>query len=161
MSERLIDLLLRLAPRERLLLGLLCLLVVPLGLWLGWLAPLAETRQQALRDLGAAQALNRWVQDRAGEQALLVRDQDAGAAIGPSGLEQSLIAAHLRDHLSELSNRAEDGVELRFDAVPFEALALWLAASDPVWGYDIRALHIERGTAPGLVFADLTLVPTQ
>lgn len=161
MSERLIDILLRLAPRERALLALLCCFVLPLALCFGVLLPLAEARNNAQAELDEARALTLWVQERAADQTLLLRTDNGGPRdkIGLSGVEQSLISAGLRDQLSEVSNRAGDAIELRFDAVAFEDLAGWLLASDPVWGYDIVGLQLERSETPGIVFSSLTLVP--
>lgn len=161
MSERMIDFLLRLNSRERALLAVLCCVVLPLALWLGVLVPLSDARNNARTELQEARALTLWVQERAADQTLLLRT-DAGAPrdkIGLSGVEQSLISAGLRDQLSEVSNRAGDAIELRFDAVEFEDLSLWLLASDPAWGYDIVALQVERSDTPGIVFSSLTLVP--
>ncbi len=163
MSEPLIDLLLRLAPRERLLLALLFLLVLPLAAWLIWLAPLADRRTDAALALKDARALNLWVRQRAADQALLTQTGGLGpqSPIGTSGIEQSLIAARLRDRISELTNQSGGVVELRFETVPFEDLINWLAESDPGWGYDIDNFRIERSDEPGIVFATLTLSPQE
>lgn len=161
MSNWLVDLLLKLTRRERALLGLMCVVMVPAVLWMVVVAPLAEARATAVRANQDVQALGLWVVDRAAEEAQLV---GAGqrvpvSAIGTSGLEQSLVAAGLRDQVTELSGQADGRAELRFGAVPFVSLARWLSDEDPEWGYDIAIIHLERGTEPGIVAADLTLVP--
>lgn len=158
-----IDLLLRLAPRERLLIGVLVFALLPATLWLVWLEPLAERRAASGAALQEARALNVWVAARAAEKTALDALGDTGPRppIGLSGLEQSLIAADLRDAVTDLSRRGAGGIELRFDAVGFGALMGWLGASDPGWGYDIASLRVRRGEAPGIVAADLRLIPQE
>ena len=166
MSGRLIDILLRLAPRERLLLGLLVAVVLPLGLMFGILMPLADQRQAAARDLAEARALSAWVAARRAEMQALAPPADAGgAALGPrapvglSALEKSLISAFLRDPVTSLANRADGGIELRFDAVAFQEFMAWLSSQDPEWGYDITTLRIAKSDQPGIVSVDMRLKP--
>lgn len=162
MSERLIDLLQRLAPRERWLLGLLVLVVLPLALVLGWLWPLQEERQAAEARLAEARALEAWVADRQVEKASLASPLTAAEippAIGASALEQSLISRNLRPFLSALETRGGGEVALRFDEVEFTALMRWMDREDPAWGYRITALRIDRAERPAFVEARLTLVP--
>lgn len=163
MSARLIDLLLRLAPRERWLLALLVVVALPVAVGIGWLLPLAERRAAAEAALQEARAVTGWVSARAADQALLAPVQRSGPTdpIGLSGLEQSLISARLRPLLSELANRTGGGVALRFDKVPFGDLVRWLSASDPGWGYDIADFRILRSDDPGVVSAELRLIPQE
>ncbi|KMK64009.1 type II secretion system protein GspM [Puniceibacterium sp. IMCC21224] len=161
MSARLIDLLLKLAPRERWLLALLVLVALPAALGFGWLLPLSERRAAVEVALQEARAVTGWVSARAADQALLAPAQSSGPSepIGLSGLEQSLISARLRPLLSELANGSDGGIALRFDAVPFGDLVRWLSASDPGWGYDIVDFRLLRSDDPGIVSAELRLVP--
>lgn len=163
MSDRLIDLLLRLAPRERMLLGLLAGLVLPVALALGWLWPLHEERQAAQGQLREARALDAWVLDRRDEIAQIAQPVETGgeipSAVGASALEQSLIARNLRDKLRALETRDEGEIDLRFDAVKFTELMRWIDAEDPDWGYNIAVLSLERTERDALVGARLTLVP--
>lgn len=161
MSGRLISALLRLAPRERVLLGILVLCVLPAALWFGVLSPLAERRTQAETALREARALNAWVTARAAEMAALEQAEDTGprVPVGLSALEQSLISADLRSAVAGLANRAEGGIALRFEAVDFGALMAWLSAQDPGWGYDIASFRVTQGPEAGVVAAELQLVP--
>ncbi|SFE40997.1 type II secretion system protein GspM [Roseivivax sediminis] len=156
-----IDALLRLAPRERFLLGVLVLLALPAAVAFGVLLPLVEERRAAEAALAEARAVNVWVTERAAEMAALAPAERAGPRdpVGLAGLERSLIGAGLRDVVAELSNASGGGVTLAFDDAPFTDLAAWLDTSDPYWGYDIEELLLERSDAPGLVRADLRLVP--
>lgn len=163
MTERLIDFLIRLAPRERGLLGLLVLGVLPVAVVLGWLWPLHETRGQARAALAEAQALHAWVGARRAEKAALALPEASAAdlppAIGVSALEQSLIARQLRPSLSALETGSGGEVALRFDEVSFVDLMRWVDREDPDWGYRISGLRIEPTDRPAYVEARLTLVP--
>jgi general secretion pathway protein M len=160
-SARLIDMLLALAPRERLLLGLLAAIVLPLGILFGLLLPLYEAREEALARRVQAVALNVWVQDRVGEARALGQAPDTGprAPVGTSEIEQDLISAGLRDAVRELSSDSDGVVALRFENVRFTALAGWLSGLDPDWGYDISAFRFEQTDTAGNVAATVTLVP--
>lgn len=162
MTERFIDFLVRLAPRERVLLGLLFGIVVPAALVLGWLWPLHEARMTAEAELRATRALDAWVLERQAEKAGLSlprQSDDLPSAIGVSALEQSLIATKLRPFLSGLETRAGGEIDLRFEEVNFTDLMRWMDRQDPDWGYLIAALRLERTERPAFVEARLTLVP--
>ncbi len=161
MTTRLIDLLARLAPRERRLIGVLVFAILPAALWFGALEPLQDRRVAAEAALSEARALQGWVARRAAEMAALAATDNTGprAPIGLSALEQSLIEADLREALAGLANRAGGGIELRFDVVEFTRLMDWLGTQDPGWGYDITGFRLERREEPGVVAAELLLAP--
>lgn len=161
MSARLIDMLMRLAPRERVLLGVLVLVILPVGIVLGVLLPLQEARKTALSERTQAVALNLWVQDRVGEAKILEQSPQRGVrqAVGTSEIEQDLIGAGLRGAVRELSSDSEGVVALRFENVRFTRLADWLSGIDPSWGFDISVFRLEATETSGNVAATLTLVP--
>jgi len=161
MSARLIDMLMRLAPRERLLLGVLVLIILPIGIVLGVLLPLQDARETALSERTQAVALNLWVQDRAGEANALEQSPQRGArpAVGTSEIEQDLIGAGLRAAVRALSSDSDGVVALRFENVRFTRLADWLSGLDPAWGYDISEFRLEATETSGNVAAALTLMP--
>ncbi len=164
MSARLIDLLLRLAPRERLLLGLLFLVVLPAALAFGLLWPLAEARRDAGERLREAQALDAWVLARQAEKADLAGAAGPAATSEPvraSAVEKGLIAARLRPSLSALETRDRGEIALRFEMVNFTDLMRWLDGEDPGWGYEIAQLRIERTERPAMVSARLVLAPVE
>lgn len=155
-----IDLLLRLAPRERVLIAIAVLVVLPLTLGLGVLLPLAERRATAEQALTEAAALDLWVRERVVEQAALPRPTDrAGAPVGTAGIEQGLIAGGLRSDVSTLATGADGRIEMIFDAVDFLRLGAWLGAQAPQWGYEIQSFRIEATDTPGIVTARLSLAP--
>lgn len=161
MSNRLIDLLLYLAPRERWLLAALFGLILPLGLLFGVLFPLQEARTVQIASRTEAIALNLWVQDRVREYAQIAQVAETGVpeVIGTSGVEQSLIVAGLRDQITELSGASDGRIDLRFDSVRFTFLMDWLSQVDLAWGYDIAMFRFEAGSESGNVAAALTLMP--
>ena len=113
MSGRLIDFLLRLAPRERVLLGLLVIVLLVVGIGYGAVWPLAEERRAAREELLQSLAVDAWVLERREELAGL--DQAASTVeiqdpVGASAVEQGLINRQLRSSLSRLETR--DGGEI-------------------------------------------------
>lgn len=161
MTARLIDALLRLSGRERMLLALTAALV-PLGVGMALLLPLQDQRIAAHTARAEARDLQTWVMARIDEKQSLTRAIPAlsQSPIGTSGVEQSLIAARLRPALSALSAEAGGTIDLRFDTVDFVALANWLSDMHPGWGYDITSLRLEaQEDAPGRIAAWITLRP--
>lgn len=161
MGDRLIFFLLGLTRRERILLAALALVAFPVAVWVGVLHPLIERRDAARTELADALVLRQWVLDGA-ETAARLRQAGQGAdtrPIGIAGLENTLIAAGLREHVTDLARRGGDVIELRFEDVPFAALGQWLGDVSLGWGYDISLFRVERGTAPGVVEASFNLVP--
>ena len=162
MKRGLIDMLLHLAPRERMLLGLLVIIVLPVGIIFGVLLPLHEARERALSDRIEAFALNLWGQERVTEaEALAAVAPEITVRIdaGPSDIEQDLIDAGLRNAVQELRSDGEGVVDLRFDDVRFVRLAEWLSGLDPAWGYDIASFRFEPTDTSGNVAATLKLEP--
>lgn len=158
-----IDALSQRSLRERFLLLLLVVIVLPLALVFGAALPLQEHRKTAQADLNEAQALNDWVASRASEAAHLapISTQSEApvqnAPIGLSGLEQSLLAANLRRAVDRLEARGSGDIALEFGAVDFVDLMQWIDAQDPEWGYVITSVRIEPGKAPALVKAAFLL----
>lgn len=172
MKTGLLDMLVSLAPRERLLLGFLVGLIAPLALVFALLLPLQAARQQAAADLEQAVALQAWVAARVSEMAALPKPGRAVAntaadvpPIGASALEQSLIAVQLRRHLSAVTSQDAGQntgqITLRFDAVPFQDVMDWISAQEKSWGYGIHTLRIQRTQVQGLVAVTLILDPNQ
>lgn len=165
MSQALIRLLGRCAPRERILLALLVLVVAPVALWLGVLAPLGEARRAAETRVAEATALQAWVQARVGEYTALAPSRPTGSEaadtgpVGASAVEQTLIDARLHAWLKSFDTDDDGGIRLRFEDVVFEELMTWISAQDPDWGYEITTLAIQETSAPGLSIISLQLNP--
>lgn len=164
MSARLIDFLLSREPRERLLLAALILVVLPLALVFGLLLPMKENQFKTQRDYQEALQIRDWLEARVVEKNHLMQAPrlQFNAAIGTSGIEESLKAANLRDAVSELSAGAGGSIEIQFDQVDFLRLANWLSRVHPAWGYQIESLRFEALDAAdpsGKIAAWLTLMP--
>ncbi|MDA7426911.1 type II secretion system protein GspM [Primorskyibacter aestuariivivens] len=162
MAERLIDLLLRLTGRERLLLLLLVLVALPAGLWFGVAEPLMARKAAAHAAFEEAQVLHVWVVERAQEAASLTPADEAQRAddpIGLSAIEQSLREAGLRGDVTALTNDGQGGVTLRFDSVVFQKFGAWLEGIAPQWGYSLSDLRIEATEDEARVFVELRAQP--
>lgn len=162
MTDRLVTFLLGRAVRERWLIGILCAAVLPLAVVMFWVLPLLEQRQAARGELAAAQDLRLWVAARAQEKAALdaanpAQGSAAPVALGISGIEQSLIAAGLRERVTRLANRDGGGIELGFDTVDFRLLGEWLDQSADSWGYDIESFRLDASPRAGVVAASFLL----
>jgi type II secretory pathway component PulM len=162
-GDRLIYGLAQLSGRERLLVAVLAGVVVPLGVLFAVVQPLMQQRDAARSHAFEARAMLEWVSQQV--EALppdaLTSTRDPGAVsqpIGISGIEQSLMREDLRDQVTQLSDRSGGGgVELEFDAVPFDRLTGWLQRTVPDWGYRIAEFRIEKDDDPGLVSAYFAL----
>ncbi len=155
----------RLSERERLLIGLLTLVAVPLAIVFLVVLPLIGARQEAAADLRDAEEMRNWVSEQVREfpaNAGELGSEAAGiaAAFSLSEVEESLVGAGVREAVSQLSDREGGGMDLSFDAVAFAPLGAWLDDISPIWGLDITAFRIEA-VSPGLVSARFTLEPAQ
>tara|TARA_R110002049_G_scaffold44333_3_gene129864 strand:- start:112509 stop:113000 length:492 start_codon:yes stop_codon:yes gene_type:complete len=161
MIDRLVDTLVKRTARERRMLGLTVLVGVPLAVAFGILLPLQTALQAARHDHIDALALQLWVAQRAGEAATLAPASvpESQTPVGSSGLERGLIDVGLRGDVSDLGVGDNGVIELRFDAVGFTALANWVSAAQPSWGYDITRFRFEATEVSGKVSATLTLTP--
>lgn len=165
MNGQMLDWLLLRSRRERLLLAATAVLLCAVLGWTVVALPLLDRRALAAERWQSASALADWVAQRAGEIPPVSTPASRGGTggtrgpIGISGIESGLRAAGLRRRVSSLGSQAGGQIGLRFDAVPFTDFAGWLSGAERSWGYDISALRIEPTGEPGMVMADLTLVP--
>ena len=161
----LIDWLAARTGRERMLLGVLAGVLLPMALIFGLLLPLAERRAQAEQALRAEEKLNIWVAAQAAEAARLAPGQAAPAdvpePIGLSALEQGLKRAKLWPYVKRLEAQAQGGVALDFEEVEFTDLMNWLAASHPGWGYGFDSFRIDPRDQPAMVKVSLVLIDAE
>ncbi|MDJ0827630.1 MAG: type II secretion system protein GspM [Rhodobacter sp.] len=160
MGDRLIYLLAQLSPRERGLILLLGVVVVPLAVVMLGVLPRLDAREAARTSAFEAEAMLAWVAGQVEAlppEGLTAAPETAAAApIGISGIEQSLVREDLRGVVSELAARPDGGIDLDFEAVAFERLTNWLYFTSPEWGYRIVSFRIERAE-PGLVTGSFVL----
>jgi len=152
------------SPRERWLLALMVFIVIPVGFAGLVVFPLLDQRASARGALDEALATRDWYQARQSEIAGLQAPADvpnavAVAPIGLGGIEDSLIAADLRDQVGLLANAQGDAVTLSLQEVPFEALMAWVDQINVTGGYRLAALQITRSEVAGFVDAQLRWVP--
>ncbi|MEO9496868.1 MAG: type II secretion system protein GspM [Vibrio splendidus] len=163
MSDKLIEFLLTRPPRERILMGILVLVIVPVALVFGILLPLQDQQKESLRARDEAIQLRDWVitQSLAAEQIPKISETSAAVKkpIGSSGIEQSLISADLRPAISNLDVRDTGAIELQFDRVTFTRLANWMSENTLTWGYELTEFRFEAIQESGKVSARLTLTP--
>lgn len=155
----------RLSDRERRLLGLLALVVVPVAVVFLAVMPMLGAKDRAVQSVKQAEVSRDWVADQvrsfpANAEEMSGGDGAPAVALSLSEIEESLVSAGLRDAVRQLSDRPEGGIDLGFDAVPFGVMGDWLTGIAPVWGYDVQAFRIEAAT-PGLVNASFELVVAQ
>ena len=160
--EPLVTFLLGRAPRERWLMAALIGMVLPLAVVMLWVVPLLDTRTEAQAEVAEARDLRLWVGERVAEKAALdavlpTLGAQAPAALGISGIEQSLIAAGLRDQVTRLANRDGGGIELGFDAVEFRTLSDWLDQTTGAWGYEIDSFRFDATDRAGTIAASFLL----
>ena len=151
----------QLSDRERILLFLLAIVMVPVAVVFLAILPLMEARENALNDAAETRSLLNWVSAQVTEMpedagAGNNDDNSAASTIGLSGVEDSLVQYDLRDLVSQLANRNDGGIDLALEQAPFEMLSLWLKDMAPVWGYRMAAFRIEA-VSPGKVNARFEL----
>ena len=166
MLESLAHFLARLTSRDQVLAALLALVLIPTGLAWGVILPLIERREAAQETAAAAEALQEWLIERRAELAALPINhhsmaQHAAEPVGLAGLEVGLIEADLHDHVSLLANTTGEAVHLRFDEVEFVAVASWLSATLQNSAYGLTALRLTRGSAAGMVTAEVQMTPRE
>lgn len=152
--------------RERILLGVLVGVLVPLGLVFGLLLPLAEQREAAERALANEEKLNVWVAARAAEAAKLAPAEPEAAKdipepIGISALEQGLKKARLWPYVKRLEAQAQGGIALDFEEVVFTELMNWLERSHPRWGYEFDSFRMEPRAQSAMVKVSMVLVDAE
>lgn len=144
-----------LALRERWLVGAaIALMLFTLGQlsWRGGQAALAELRAdvQAQREaLSLAQAL-----DRAGPAAAT----DSGVPLLTLA-ERSARETGVGAALKRLDGADGGRVRARLEGAPFGTLVRWLAAVQSSSGASIESITLQRSTDPGLVEANIVLLP--
>ncbi|GAB4276919.1 MAG: hypothetical protein Kow0013_30400 [Pararhodobacter sp.] len=154
----------RQSRRERVLIAVLVLAVLPLAAAFLIGAPLLDRRAAARAERTEAEVTRAWYVARLPDIAALPPvGAPAGtpgiAPVGLGGIEARLIESGFRDAVVQLANAQGDRVALSLEGVAFEGLMPWLEAIEASAGYRVLALQITRAEEPGLVNADLQLEP--
>ena len=151
----------RLSPREKGLIAVLSLLVMPLGMWFLVAVPLKDARARAAAALAVAQADYIWVaeQDRLFSAASTRSKESEVTPVRIVGLEAELVARELRDRVITLEE--DDGGEIRLQvrAAPFDDLGRFLEHVEQKLGYSLSEMRIAPGEDSGRVDATVGLTP--
>lgn len=150
-----------LTAREKTLLALLLVFVLPLALWALVAVPLQENRDRAMGALAGAQADYVWVAEQVQSVTRAGADTDAPATqpVGIAGLEAALIESGLRPAVTALEATAEGGIALRIEDIAFNSLGRLLEEIEDTLGYTISDLRITPRGDDGQVDASLGLEP--
>ena len=166
MISALSDFLAERSQRERWLLGLLMLVVVPFVYVYSVVLPLNEQMDAQERALQESLALERWLVERRAEFARLPELPEATGQPaedqplpGLGEIEVRLEEAGLDTALGLLASADFGGIEMGFEDVPFTELMPWLDALLAETGYVLNRLTLIRSEADGLVEADILLLP--
>jgi general secretion pathway protein M len=162
LSALLEPLLLRLAPRERVLVLLAAAAVAMTLFFLLVWEPLAQAHQRRADALQAARALAERLEVIGAE---VQRSRRSGGAQAPD-LGTSLLAAvdlsaragTLSKPPSRIQPEGEREVRVWLEAVSFDSLLRWIGELETRYGIQVQTADIERAERPGLVDARLTLV---
>ena len=163
-AQTLAQTLARRTPRERLLLALLIVLVLPLGFVFLVALPVLDQRAAAQSARVQAEADQRWyisqqAQIEALPQAVQTPSEASLPAVGLGGIEDRLIEAGLRDAVALLANVQGDGVSLTLGDVPFVDVMQWVAGIEAEAGYTVSTLRLVSGDEGGLVSVEMRLEP--
>lgn len=148
-----------LSRRERGLIAVLVLAVLPAAAWFGAAAPLLERRAAARAALEAAEAERAWLAARLAEAAALPDPAAGPAPEGLAGLEARLAAAGLDG--ARLADAGEGAVWLVLERAPFGVLMAWIEAVEAGAGYRLAGLELTATGEPGQVAAEVRLVPAR
>lgn len=162
LSALLESFLLRLAPRERVLVLLAAAAVTMTLFFLLVWEPLAQAHHRRADELQAARALAERLEVIGSE---VQRNRRSGGAQAPD-LSTSLLAAvdlsaragTLSKPPSRIQPEGEREVRVWLEAVSFDSLLRWLGEIETRYGIQVQTADIERVERPGLVDARLTLV---
>jgi type II secretory pathway component PulM len=149
--------------RERFLLILLGLVVLPLGLWFLAAVPLMDNRDTAIQRLIEERELEDWVNARDAEWRARGEPGRITTArvdpVGLSGIDRALGEAGMRAAATRLENASAGGVSIRLDGVDFVDFGRLLEMVERDLGYDTESLRLIRTERSGLVRVELDLTP--
>jgi general secretion pathway protein M len=162
LSALLESFLLRLAPRERVLVLLAAAAVAMTLFFLLVWEPLAQAHHRRADELQAARALAERLEVIGAE---VQRNRRSGGTQAPD-ISTSLLAAvdlsaragTLSKPPSRIQPEGEREVRVWLEAVSFDSLLRWLGEIEARYGIQVQTADIERVERPGLVDARLSLV---
>ena len=164
MVDRFVSLILSRNVRERVLIGALVMVVLPMAAIFLLVLPSLQALSNSHQDVQAAHLESTWVAQK-------VRDNGAVRVSGPkrekidplglSGLEEVLRNAGLHQSVGRMANRDAGAIEITFEQVEFEQLARWVSVNQSSWGYTIQTFRIDDHIRDGFVDAEFHLEPME
>ncbi len=147
-----------LAPRERKLVYGAAALVGVAALYLAVVLPLQHMHARQLARVEQKAADLAWMQQAAPRVSAM-------ATTGEAGTKESLVVlvdrtgrqSGLGSAIRDQSPSGNNGLRLRLEGAPFDAMITWLAGLQMRFGISISDATIDAGSAPGLVNASITL----
>lgn len=149
--------------RQRMILVVGSLLLVPFLLWLLLWRPLVGSVDQLENEVQAQRDTLLWMQKAAIEIRALRGSGAGGKAAGLGGrsllavVDQSARSAGLGNGMKRIEPESADAVRVRLEGVSFDAVLRWLDEMARQFGVTASMASIEREAAPGQVNMRLTL----
>jgi len=147
-----------LAPRERKLVYGAAALVGIAVVYLALVLPLQHMHARQVARVERKAADLAWMQQAAPRVSSMAATDGAGSKeslvvlVDRTG-RQSGLGSTIRDQ----SPSGNNGLRLRLEGAPFDALVTWLAGLQLRFGISVSDATIDAGSAPGLVNASITL----
>lgn len=147
-----------LQPKEKLVAAAAGLAAALLVLYL-LLQPLLSNRNRLLEEVSNRRTELAWMRDAAREIGRSGASAQAGAAAIPplQFIDQAARENHLSDQLKRVEPGAGGEIKVWLNNAAYVDLVRWLRQLSVNGRLSIINLNIEKGTAPGLVSAQLTL----
>ena len=164
MIDRIVSLLLTRNARERGLIGVLAVLVLPIAAIFLLVLPSLQALDDAQQDIQVARSENIWVVQQAQKNGVKIPSGPTREKIDPlglSGLEEILRNAGIHQSVGRMANRDAGAVEITFEQVEFAQLARWISVNQGSWGYDIQTYRIDEHIREGFVDDEFYLEPME
>ncbi|MGE0113564.1 MAG: type II secretion system protein GspM [Steroidobacteraceae bacterium] len=149
-----------LQPRERLVIGAGTVLVLLTAIYTLGLAPLYKAVNERHARVTQKQQDLVWMQSVAARLNALSSTMPAASSGSESMvvlIANSATSGNVANALTGQTPEGPNGVRVRFENVPFDALVVWLGGLQKGYGIHVKAAEINRSAQPGLVNANLTL----
>jgi general secretion pathway protein M len=151
---------LALQPRERIIISVGAVLVLLTAIYMLAFAPLNRAVTQRQEHIAQKQQDLAWMQSVVGKLSAMGNAMPAAANSNESMVVLIANSASGGGVAASLTGQTPDGpngVRIRFEAVQFDALVLWLGALQKDYGIRVKAAEITRSAQSGQVNASLTL----
>ncbi|MGB9430215.1 MAG: type II secretion system protein M [Gammaproteobacteria bacterium] len=148
-----------LEKRERWVLGGGAVILVIFIIYAGILSPYVSHRHALTVRVQDQRALLAWMRPAASRIEALRGSQPAALPGGSllSAINSSVASAGLSNALQQAQQASDGSVHVQLSGADFDSLVLWLGSLHRTYGVAPSDVTVTRGSAPGLVDANLTL----